>query len=115
MYLPHMNLAYEQWRAYSSTVWTAASTAGDTVGMLPWNTIEKLRDHFGDYVIVVTCRSCHHLREMSPAFLARHCRAGWDEPLERIVARFRCRCGKKFVDVQIGFNKKPRGWVKNPS
>jgi len=67
--------------------------------MLPWNSIERLRDHFGDYVIVVTCRTCRHSRELTPAFLAR----------------FRCRCGKKFVDVQIGFNRKPRGWAKNPS
>ena len=83
--------------------------------MLPWNSIERLRDHFGDYIIMVTCRSCRHAREMTPAFLARHCRGGWDEPLANIIARFRCRCGKKLVDVQIGFNNKPRGWVKNPS
>ena len=66
--------------------------------VLPWNSVERLRDHFGDYVIVVTCRACRHSREMTPAFLARH-----------------CRCGKKLVDVQLGFNRKPRGWVKNPS
>jgi hypothetical protein len=83
--------------------------------MLPWNSIQRLRDHFGDYVIVVTCRTCRHSREMSPAFLARHCRGGWDEPIENVVARFRCRCGKKLVEVQLGFNRKPRGWVKNPS
>jgi hypothetical protein len=83
--------------------------------MLPWNSIERLRDHFGDYVIVVTCRHCRHSRELTPAFLARHCRAGWDEPVVKIIARFRCRCGKKLVDVHVGFNKKPRGWVKNPS
>ena len=70
--------------------------------MLPWNCIERLRDHFGDYVIVVTCRSCRHAREMTPAFLARHCRSGWDEPVANIIARFRCRCGKKLADVQIG-------------
>jgi hypothetical protein len=83
--------------------------------MLPWNSIERLRDHFGDYLIVVTCRHCKHSRELTPAFLARHCRAGWDEPVAKIIARFRCRCGKKLVDVHIGFNRKPRGWVKNPS
>ncbi len=82
--------------------------------MLPWNSVERLRDHFGDYVLVVSCRHCKHSRELTPAFLARHCRAGWDEPLAKIIARFRCRCGKKLVDVQVGFNKKPRGWVKNP-
>jgi len=96
-------------------VWTGAGGVAHTRAMLPWNSVERLRDHFGDYVIVVTCRSCRHSREMTPAFLARHCRCGWDEPLANIVARFRCRCGKKLVDVQLGFNRKPRGWVKNPS
>jgi hypothetical protein len=63
----------------------------------------------------VTCLSCRHSRELTPAFLARHCRAGWDEPLARIVGRFRCRCGGRQVEVQLGFNRKPKGWVKNPS
>jgi hypothetical protein len=83
--------------------------------MLPWNSIERLRDHFGEYVLVVTCRKCGHSREMTPAFLARHSRNGWDELLANIVARLRCRCGKKTVEVQIGFDRKPRRWVKNPS
>ncbi len=96
-------------------MWTGAGGVAHTRAMLPWNAVERLRDHFGDYVIVVTCRTCRHSREMTPAFLARHCRGGWDEPLANIIARFRCRCGKKLVDVQVGFNRKPRGWVKNPS
>jgi hypothetical protein len=83
--------------------------------VLPWNAIERLRDHFGDYVIFVSCSSCRHSREITPAFLARHCRAGWDEPIANVIARLRCRCGKKGPQVQIGFNHKPRGWVKNPS
>jgi hypothetical protein len=83
--------------------------------MLPWSSIERLRDHFGDYVIRVTCRSCQHARELTPAFLARRCRAGWDEPLANIIPRLRCRCGNKRIEVQVGFNHKPRGWVKNPS
>jgi hypothetical protein len=83
--------------------------------MLPWTSIERLRDHFGDYVVLVTCRHCRHARELSPAFLARRCRGGWDERLGDVIGRFRCRCGVKQVEVQIGFNHKPRGWVKNPS
>lgn len=83
--------------------------------MLPWNSIERLRDHFGDYVIVVSCRVCKHSREVAPAFLARHSPGGWDEPIANVVARFRCRCGKKDADVRLGFNHKPRGWSKNPS
>jgi hypothetical protein len=89
--------------------------AAQTRVVLPWNSIERLRDHFGDYVVVVTCRHCRHTRELTPAFLARHCRGGWDEPIAGVVARLRCRCGKKLADVQIGFNTRPRGWVKNPS
>lgn len=83
--------------------------------MLPWNAIQRLRDHFGDYVVVVTCRTCRHSRELSPAWLARRCPGGWNEPMASVVARLRCRCGKKSVDVQLGFNHKPRGWSKNPS
>jgi hypothetical protein len=96
-------------------VWTVHASLHTLRTVLPWNAIDRLRDHFGDYVVVVTCRKCRHSREVTPAFLARHCRAGWDEPLANIIARLRCRCGKKLVDVQIGFNRKPRGWVKNPS
>jgi hypothetical protein len=110
-----MELAFGQYPQHSNTVWTEDADPAHTRDVLPWSCIERLRDHFGDYVIVVSCRTCGHSREMTPAFLARHCRAGWNEPLANIVARFRCRCGKKLVDVQIGFNHKPRGWVKNPS
>ncbi len=83
--------------------------------MLPWNSIERLRDHFGDYVLVVTCGTCKHVREITPAFLAPLCPGGWDEPLAQIVTRLRCRCGAKNVAVQVGFNHKPRGWNKHPS
>ena len=96
-------------------MWTVAGSTLHTRDMLPWSCVDRLRDHFGDYVVVVTCRSCRHSRELTPAFLARHCRRGWDEPLAGIIARLRCRCGRKLVDVQVGFNRKPRGWVKNPS
>jgi len=96
-------------------VWTPPTRAAQTAGVLPWNSIEKLRDHFGDYVVVVSCRTCRHSRELTPAFLARRCRRGWDEPVASLIARFRCRCGGKSVEVQIAFDRKPRGWVKNPS
>jgi len=110
-----MHLGRNQYLLSVGTVWTARRASRHTARMLPWNSIQKLRDHFGDYVIVVTCRACRHSREVAPAFLARHCRAGWDEPIANVVARLRCRCGKKSVDVQLGFNRKPRGWSKNPS
>ena len=87
----------------------------DTCGVLPWNAIERLRDHFGDYVLVLTCRACGHQQELSPKQLVARCRRGWDEPLATIVSRLRCRCGKKSVRVELGFNRKPRGWNKHPS
>jgi hypothetical protein len=83
--------------------------------MLPWNSIQRLRDHFGDYVLVVTCRSCGHAKEMTPSQLVSRCRGGWDEPIATLVDRFRCGCGALRAEVQIGFNRKPRGWSKNPS
>jgi hypothetical protein len=83
--------------------------------MLPWTAIETLRDHFGEYVVLVTCRRCQHARELSPAFLAQRSRGGWDEPIARVIRRLRCGCGNRQVEVQIGFSNKPRGWVKNPS
>jgi hypothetical protein len=83
--------------------------------VLPWNAIERLRDHFGDYVLVVTCRRCRHSRDLLPATLAHSSPQGWDEPIAAVVARLRCRCGAREVDVQLGFNRKPRGWSKNPS
>ena len=83
--------------------------------MLPWTVIERLRDQFGDYVVRVTCSRCRHAGELSPAYLARRSRDGWDEPLAQLIARLRCRCGSRQVEVEIGFNHKPRGWVKNPS
>jgi len=89
--------------------------AAQNFPMLPWNSIERLRDHFGDYVLLITCRLCRHTREVTPASLARRCSSGWDEPLARIIPRLRCSCGGKAVDVQVGFNRKPRGWSKNPS
>jgi hypothetical protein len=110
-----MGLGAEQSAARATTGWTSAGAPGDTQPMLPWNCLERLRDHFGDYVLVVTCRSCRHSRELTPAYLVRRSRNGWDEPLANIVARLRCRCGGKRLDVQVGFNRKPRGWTSNPS
>jgi imidazole glycerol phosphate synthase subunit HisF len=96
-------------------VWTLNCRIVQTAAVLAWNAIERLRDHFGDYVIVVSCDRCRHASEISPASLVPRCRDGWDEPIARVVSRFRCQCGARQVEVQIGFNKKPRGWVKNPS
>ena len=83
--------------------------------MLPWNVIERLRDHFGDYVLAVRCRRCGHGCELAPASLARRSSGGWNEPLAAVIARLRCRCGSRRIEVQLAFNRRPRGWSKHPS
>lgn len=82
--------------------------------MLPPGAIRHLNDYFGDYVLGVTCRKCGHVREISPHALARI--FGWEAEIQKIAHRFRCsKCHAKTVDVQAGFNRKPRRWNKNPS
>jgi hypothetical protein len=41
-------------------VWTVHAALHTLRTVLPWNAIDRLRDHFGDYVLVVSCRSCRH-------------------------------------------------------
>jgi hypothetical protein len=82
--------------------------------MLPPHSIQRLNDHFGDYVISVECRKCKHTRDMTPHALARI--FGWEAEIRQISIRFRCsKCHAKNVDVKIGFRRRPRRWNKNPS
>lgn len=82
--------------------------------MLPPSAIKYLRDYGGDYLIFVRCRGCRHVREIEPVSLAR--RVGWEAELAQVTSRLKCsQCGKRTVDVAIGFERKPRGWKKNPS
>jgi len=75
----------------------------------------ELRDHFGDYLIV------RHLPQL-PALTRNDARvsrgfipaaAGMNRS-PTSSRDFRCRCGKKLVDVQVGVNRKPRGLGEEP-
>lgn len=81
---------------------------------LPASSIDKLSDHAGSYVICVKCRQCRHEREMVPRSLANI--LGWNVTLKQACTRLRCsRCQARSFDVQIAFDRKPRGWRSNPS
>ena len=92
-----------------------AVRSGKNVGMpLPANTIDKLSDHSGSYVICVTCRQCRHEREIDPRTLANI--LGWNVTLKQACTRLRCsKCQARSFEVEIAFNRKPRGWRANPS
>jgi hypothetical protein len=81
--------------------------------MLPGFAVRKLNDHFGFYTINVRCLKCGHTRDIDPKALANI--FGWDAELVSITPHFRCsKCSTKNVDVQIGFEKRPRRWNKHP-
>lgn len=81
---------------------------------LPASAIDKLSDHSGAYVICVKCRQCQHQREIDPRTLANF--LGWNATLNQACARLRCsKCQSRNFQVEIAFNRKPRGWRANPS
>jgi hypothetical protein len=56
-------------------------------------TVVRLADHFGQYVLILTC-ACGHSRTAQPKTLAAL--AGWDALLTDVVRRLRCsQCGKR--------------------
>jgi hypothetical protein len=65
----------------------------------PALTVERLSDHFGQYVIALKC-GCGHVRHASPRSLAAL--AGWDARLEDVVQRMRCsRCGRRQCSASV--------------
>jgi hypothetical protein len=81
---------------------------------LPASSIDKLSDHSGSYVICVTCSHCKHAREIDPRSLANI--LGWNVTLKQACTRLRCsKCQARHFDVEIAFDRKPRGWKANPS
>jgi hypothetical protein len=81
---------------------------------LPASSIDKLSDHSGSFVIWVKCSQCRHEREMAPRSLANI--LGWNVTLKQACTRLRCsQCQARSFEVQIAFNRKPRGWKSNPS
>ena len=81
---------------------------------LPATAIDKLSDHSGSYVICITCRKCQHVREIDPRTLANI--LGWNATLKQACTRLRCsKCEARSFEVEIAFDRKPRGWKANPS
>lgn len=57
-------------------------------------TVVKLSDHGGQYVLLLKCGHCGHIREAMPETFARI--AGWETPLAKVIDRLRCsRCGAR--------------------
>jgi hypothetical protein len=81
---------------------------------LPASAIDRLSDHSGAYVICVKCGKCRHEREIDPRTLANI--LGWSATLRQACTRLRCsRCQSREFQVEVAFNRKPRGWKANPS
>jgi hypothetical protein len=67
--------------------------------------VTKLGDEFGDYVLSISCRKCHHTRVTEPKALARL--VGWEIALTELAERLRCtECGAK--DCELTGHKRPR-------
>jgi hypothetical protein len=72
----------------------------------PLNVI-KLSDHFGQYVLMLTCE-CGHTRTAQPRTLAAL--AGWDALLADVVKRLRCsRCGERRCNATVRHETKRDG------
>lgn len=62
-------------------------------------TVVKLSDHFGQYVLILSC-ACGHTRTANPQTLARV--VGWDASLADVIKRLRCsKCGKRRCNASV--------------
>jgi hypothetical protein len=79
-----------------STGWTRRRYRDSVARMMPPRpprTVVKLADHFGQYVLTLTCAACAQT-------LARV--TGWDALLADVVKRMRCsKCGKRQCSVSV--------------
>ena len=79
---------------------------------MPLTPSSCLADHRGA-IAELRCVACGHQREVSVEALGRV--LGWEATLAPRLGRFRCsRCGARRVEIQFGYERKPRGWVTNP-
>ena len=63
-------------------------------------TVMKLSDHGGQYMLILKCSHCGHVREANPETFARI--AGWEAPLATILERLRCsRCNARRYTVSV--------------
>jgi len=68
--------------------------------------VDKLSDHFGQYLILLTC-SCGHTRRCYPKTLAAF--AGWEAKLNDVVKRMRCtKCDRKLCTAKTIRETAPR-------
>jgi hypothetical protein len=80
-----------------------------TATKMPDMLIQKLNDEFGQYTLILTCRSCLRERRTTPHLLARIC--GWEAKLEDVARRMRCSiCGKKQCTARAVPMTPPRGY-----
>jgi hypothetical protein len=70
--------------------------------------VRRLSDQFGDYLLVLKCAKCQHVRSTEPVALAKI--VGWDATLESLATRLRCAaCGAKEVEFEVQRRPRPRG------
>lgn len=69
--------------------------------------------HHRDAHVELRCGECGHQRDVKVEALARM--FGWETVLATRLGSFRCsRCGARRVEIHFGYDRKPRGWLKNP-
>jgi hypothetical protein len=62
--------------------------------------VMNLDDHFGQYVLLLRCENCRHVREARPVIFARIC--GWSAKLQDVRRRLRCsKCGRRQCSVEV--------------
>jgi hypothetical protein len=89
-----------------------SSFGANLCAMLPANSIRKLNDHFGLYVICANCETCLHFWEVEPAHLARQ--FGWEALFADVIATLHCpRCQAHPCHVEVGFDQRPRKWGRD--
>jgi hypothetical protein len=78
---------------------TALGFAAPMMPPRPPLKVVKLGDHFGQYVLTISCK-CGHTRTARPETLAKF--AGWDTLLVDVVRRMRCsKCGARQCSVSV--------------
>lgn len=79
---------------------------------LPASSLSKLGDHFGQYLLCISCATYRHFWELDPKVLAKQ--FGWEASFAEVIATISCpRCKSKPCDVEVGFDQRPRKWGRD--
>jgi hypothetical protein len=71
--------------------------------------VTQLGDEFGDYLLTIACRQCHHTVISEPGTLAL--KVGWEITLDALAQRLTCSaCGTKACELTPQARPRPRGW-----